>query len=171
MAAKNTDIPLIRRLSVDDVDAFRAIRQEALTEVPSAFASTAEDLAKLSDTAIRRMLADTAVFAVLRADAPVALMGVMRHAASKMAHRGILVMVYVRAAERGRQLADSLFAAVMEHARATGLQQLELAVTVENSAALAFYRRVGFAEVGRIPAGLLHEGREIDEILMMRQVV
>jgi RimJ/RimL family protein N-acetyltransferase len=51
------------------------------------------------------------------------------------------------------------------------LRQIELAVSVENPAARAFYRRAGFAEVGHVPAGILDEGREIDEILMMRRVV
>jgi ribosomal protein S18 acetylase RimI-like enzyme len=62
-------------------------------------------------------------------------------------------------------------AAVTAHARDGGFRQIELAVTAENAPALAFYRREGFAEIGYIPAGFLHEGREIDEILMMRRVV
>jgi hypothetical protein len=32
-------------------------------------------------------------------------------------------------------------------------------------------RNTGFAEVGRIPAGFLHEGREIDELMMARRIV
>jgi L-amino acid N-acyltransferase YncA len=164
------DTPLIRRLTADDAEAFRAIRQEALTETPAAFASTAADFAALSDETIRKLLTDIALFAALRDGEPVGLMGVARHTAGKMAHRGILVMVYIRETERGTGLASALLAAADEHAGASGLRQLELAVTVENTAARAFYRREGFAEVGHIPAGFLHEGREIDEILMMRRI-
>nr|WP_314087456.1 GNAT family N-acetyltransferase [uncultured Shinella sp.] len=164
------DTPLIRRLTVNDAETFCAIRQEALTETPAAFASTAEDFAALSKEAICRLLTDIALFAAMRDNKPVGLMGVTRHNASKMAHRGILVMVYLRKAERGNGLASALLAAIDAHARASGLHQLELAVSVENTAALAFYRREGFTEVGRIPAGFLHKGQAIDEILMIRRI-
>lgn len=63
-----------------------------------------------------------------------------------------------------------MLAAVSAHARTRGIRQLELAVTCENVAALRFYRGAGFAEIGRIPAGLLHEGLEIDEILMALRI-
>ena len=163
-------MPLIRRLTVDDVAAFRAIRLEALTEAPAAFASTAADFALRSDAALRITLAELILFAAFRDGEPVGLMGLMRNGSSKMAHRATVIMVYVRASERGRALADALLATVTDHARGMGLRQLELAVAVENAPALAFYHRQGFAEVGRIPAGFLHEGREIDEILMMRRI-
>nr|WP_298096744.1 GNAT family N-acetyltransferase [uncultured Shinella sp.] len=165
------DTPLIRRLTGDDAEAFRAIRLEALTEAPAAFASTAADFETLSGEALRSVLTNLALFAAFRDGTPVGLMGVTRHAASKMAHRGILVMVYLREGERGTGLAGALLAAANDHARAAGLRQLELAVSVENAAAVAFYRREGFTEVGRIPAGLLHDGHEIDEMLMMRPII
>ncbi|AEH83775.1 hypothetical protein SM11_pD0943 (plasmid) [Sinorhizobium meliloti SM11] len=44
---------------------------------------------------------------------------------------------------------------VTEHARDHGVLQLELAVNAENSAAMRFYQRHGFVEVGRIPNGFL----------------
>lgn len=170
MTAENAALPLIRRLTLKDAAAFRAIRLEALTEAPAAFASTAADFALRSEAGLRAILADLTLFGAFRGEEPVGLMGLMRNGSSKMAHRGTLVMVYVRACERGGALADALLAAVTEAARKLGLRQLELAVALENAPALAFYRRQGFAEVGRIPAGFLHEGREIDEILMMRRI-
>jgi ribosomal protein S18 acetylase RimI-like enzyme len=36
--------------------------------------------------------------------------------------------------------------------------------------AISFYRREGFGETGRIPAGFIHEGREIDDVLMVRRL-
>jgi len=170
MTAKTTDRPVIRRLTSEDVTAFRAIRSEALAEAPAAFASTAEDFTRLSDETLRKTLTDMVLFGAFRGNEPVGLMGLTRYNSSKMAHRGNLVMVYVRSGERGSSLARALLATVAEAARDLGLRQLELAVTVENAPALAFYRREGFAEVGHIPAGFLHEGREIDEILMMRRI-
>ncbi len=170
MIAKTTDRPLIRRLAAEDVKAFRAIRSEALAEAPASFASTADDFSRLPDETLRKTLTDMVLFGAFRGDEPVGLMGLTRYNSSKMAHRGNLVMVYVRSDERGSSLARALLAAVIGSARDLGLRQLELAVTVENAPARAFYRREGFAEVGLVPAGFLHEGREIDEILMMRRI-
>lgn len=171
MTAEDIAPPPIRRLTAEDAEAFRALRREALLQAPAAFASTAEDLEKLSDEAIRKLLADLALFAAFRGKEPVGMMGLMRFNTSKMAHRANLVMVYLRTPERGRGVASALLAAVTAHARDSCLRQIELAVTAENAPALAFYRREGFAEIGYIPAGFLHEGREINEILMMRRVV
>lgn len=41
----------------------------------------------------------------------------------------------------------------------------------EKPAALRLYRREGFPEVGRIPCGFLHDGMEIDEVLMARRLL
>jgi RimJ/RimL family protein N-acetyltransferase len=48
---------------------------------------------------------------------------------------------------------------------------LELAVSAENPAAIRFYLREGFSEVGRIPGGFLHDGREIDDVMMVRRLL
>lgn len=117
MTAENAALPLIRRLTVEDAAAFRAIRLEALTEAPTAFASTAADFALRSEAGLRAVLADLTLFAAFRGNEPVGLMGLMRNGSSKMAHRGTLVMVYVRACERGGALADALLDAVTGAAR------------------------------------------------------
>jgi ribosomal protein S18 acetylase RimI-like enzyme len=49
-------------------------------------------------------------------------------------------------------------------------RQIELSVSVENAAAIRFYRREGFVEIGCSPGGFLHEGREIDDLLMAKRV-
>jgi RimJ/RimL family protein N-acetyltransferase len=61
-------------------------------------------------------------------------------------------------------------AAVTDYARDIGIVQLELAVSAENAAANRFYRREGFIEVGRIPGGMLYEGRAIDDVIMVRRM-
>jgi ribosomal protein S18 acetylase RimI-like enzyme len=97
-------------------------------------------------------------------------MGLMRQSASKMAHRATVIMVYVRKDRRGGGHAKALLDAIVRHALAAGIRQLELAVSGENPAAIRFYRREGFAEAGRIAVGTIHEGREIEEILMLRRI-
>ncbi|MGO4439069.1 GNAT family N-acetyltransferase [Rhizobium sp. RAF56] len=168
--ANDRDQKPVRLLEPDDVEAFKAIRLEALNAEPAAFASTAADWESMTDNDWRRFLIDNAVFVAFRAGKPVGIMGLMRQRASKAAHRGTLIMVYLRASERAAGLADALLAAVVAHARAAGIRQLELDASADNPAAIRFYARHGFVEIGRIPAGLLYEGREIDEIMMARRI-
>ncbi len=87
-----------------------------------------------------------------------------------MAHRGTVIMVYVRKDRRGGGHAKAILDMLVAHALQAGIRQLELAVSAENPAAIRFYQREGFTQAGRIPGGTIHEGREIDEILMTRRI-
>jgi RimJ/RimL family protein N-acetyltransferase len=157
---------IIRLLGQDDVDAFRRIRLEALRTEPAAYASRTEDWESLSDEEWRRRLTDNPVFVAFDDGEPVGIMGFIRQRSSKMAHRATIVMVYLREIMRGTGLAAELLAALTDHARKSGIRQLELAVSIENIGAIRFYQRAGFAEIGRFPGGYLDEGQEVDEILM-----
>ncbi|OBZ94311.1 acetyltransferase [Pararhizobium polonicum] len=161
---------MIRHLGPQDVDIFRRIRLEALRMEPAVFASSVEDWEGLPDAEWRRRLTANAVFVDFHAEEPVAIMGLMRQGASKMAHRATVIMVYVRKDRRGAGHAKALLDALTDHARAAGIRQLELAVSAENPAAIRFYKREGFEQAGRIAGGTIHEGREIDEILMTRRI-
>lgn len=159
----------IRRIDAAEVEAFKRIRLEALCEEPLAYASTYEDWAVLSDEEWRKRMSEPVVAAFL-GEEPVGLAGLMQQRSGKMTHRASIVMVYVRKSQRGTGLAGDLVDAIVDEARALGIVQLELAVTAENQAAARFYERKGFVEIGRIPGALLHEGREIDDIMMARRI-
>ena len=161
---------MIRLLSGDDVEVFRRIRLEALRAEPGAYASTVEDWESLADDEWRRRLTENPVFVALQGNEPVGIMGLMRQRASKMAHRATIIMVFLRADCRGAGLAGALLEHLTEYARTQGVRQLELAVTAENLQAFRFYQRQGFDEIGRVPGGFLHEGREIDDIMMARRI-
>lgn len=160
---------LIRRLSIDDVEIFRRIRLEALSCEPSSFASVHDDWADLPDEEWRSRLSKPVFVAFINGE-PVGVMGLSCHRPRKMAHRATLVSVYVRKSERGTGVAADLLATVLDYARSLEIVQLELAVNAENAIAVQFYRRHGFVEVGRVPGGMIDEGREIDDIIMVRRL-
>ncbi len=56
----------------------------------------------------------------------------------------------VAAGWRGRGVGSALVAAAIEWARARGLHKLALSVFPHNQAAIALYRKFGFAEEGRL---------------------
>lgn len=161
----------LKLLDPDDFKIFKRIRLEALRAVPEAFASSAADWESLPDEEWRRRLTNTPVVVSFQDREPVGLMGLMRQQASKMAHRATIVMVYLRGSERGGGQAVAMLNLLLDHARALHIRQVELAVSAENQAAIRFYLREGFHEIGRIPGALLDEGREIDEIMMARRLI
>ncbi|WP_026791980.1 GNAT family N-acetyltransferase [Pleomorphomonas oryzae] len=163
-----TDIT-IRRIDATEVEAFKRIRLEALRAEPSAFAASYDHWATLSTEEWVARLSEP-VFVAFEGDEPVGLTGLFRQRSSKMSHRAIIIMVYVRQGLRGSGVARDLLKATADHAREIGIRLLELAVTAENPAAIRFYQREGFIEVGRIPGGFLHEGREIDDVMMVRRI-
>ncbi|MCG7508125.1 GNAT family N-acetyltransferase [Mesorhizobium retamae] len=164
------DIAKVRLAGPDDVGAFKHIRLEALRLEPAAFASRVEDWEALSDEDWLGRVTNGAVFIAFREDEPVGLMGLLREQSAKSHHRATIVMVYVRASERGAGTAKALLDRLTEHALDAGILQLELTVSTENPAAQRFYAREGFAKIGRLPAGLIHEGKEIDEVMMAKRI-
>jgi RimJ/RimL family protein N-acetyltransferase len=161
---------MIRQLGPEDMQLFRQIRLEALRSEPAAFASSAADWEALPDAEWTRRLTANSVFADFHEGEPIAIMGLMRQTASKMAHRATVIMVYVRKDWRGGGHAKAILDVLVAHAMQAGIRQLELAVSAENPAAIRFYQREGFTPAGRIPGGTIHEGREIDEVLMTRRI-
>lgn len=164
------DAATVRLAGADDVGAFKFIRLEALRLEAAAFASRVEDWELLPDEEWLRRIAGGAVFIAFRDGVPVGLMGLLREQSLKTRHRAMIVMVYVRKSERGTGTAKALLEALTRHARDAGILQLELTVSVENPSARRFYVREGFVEIGRLPAGLIHEGREIDEMMMAKRI-
>ncbi|MFD1987601.1 GNAT family N-acetyltransferase [Mesorhizobium newzealandense] len=160
----------LKLLDPDDFEVFKRIRLEALRASPEAFASSASDWESLPDEEWRRRLTTNPVVVSFRGEEPVGIMGLTRQQGSKMAHRATIIMVYLRDSERGGGHAAAMLNLLLDHARASGIRQVELAVSAENPAAIRFYQREGFHEIGCIPAGFLHGGREIDEIVMARRL-
>lgn len=161
---------VIRLLGAADVESFKSIRLEALREAPYAFGSTVEDWLELPNSEWVRRIVETPVFAAFDGDNPVGLMGLWPEGSGRKRHRASLVMVYVRETHRGTNVADGLLQAAIAHAAELGISQIELHVSVENPRAIRFYERRGFSETGRIPNAIMHNGKAIDELLMVRMI-
>lgn len=156
------------KLEAGDLPVFKAIRLESLKMAPSAFASTFADWSSLSDEEwLDRM--KTPVFSMLKGDEPIGIMGLMPQRGENRSHRATIIMVYLRESERGAGLADELLKAVMDFAKEDGVRQLELNVNHTNARAIRFYERHGFERVGKIPAALIDEGQEVDELIMVHR--
>jgi ribosomal protein S18 acetylase RimI-like enzyme len=79
-----------------------------------------------------------------------------------------LYSMWVEPAARGTGVADAIVAAVATWAVERGYRVLGLGVTTDNARAIAFYRRLGFADTGeRWP---LRDGTELEIQVMTRQL-
>lgn len=68
---------MIRKVSLQDLDAFRQIRLEALQREPHSFASTYDEWSAFEDVEWRKRM-DIAIFVAFAQGVPVGLMGLKR---------------------------------------------------------------------------------------------
>jgi len=155
----------IRRLTISDVEAFRAIRLEALKTNPEAFGSTFEEESVAPPSRYSEWLANSQIFGAFVQEklAGIAAFGI--YDGRKDAHKGWLRSMYVSPNYRGSGAASHLVEAVIAAARSQ-VEILHLVVVSENTAAIRLYRKFGFQQYGTDRRALKDNGRYYDEILM-----
>lgn len=84
---------------------------------------------------------------------------------SSMAHVG-QVGTFLLPGWRGLGVGRQLWSATEAFAREAGYRKLAIQVRASNTAAQAFYRRLGFRECGRLTRQVIIDGIEDDEVLM-----
>jgi ribosomal protein S18 acetylase RimI-like enzyme len=172
-AAAAADI-IIRPIRTDDLDAFRAMRIEAVRDYPLAFTA---DLAETQgrpdewwiDLVARNAGDGSSVIMVADAGGGrlAGMTGVWTPTAPKLAHAGGVWGVYVRPDFRGRGVGERLLRACIEWARTKELVTLKLSVAAANEVARRCYERVGFTAYGVEPLAIRWEGEFHDEIHMI----
>jgi RimJ/RimL family protein N-acetyltransferase len=164
----------IRILGPADAGAWRALRLDALRLHPEAFGAAYEDEAGLPEQAFRDRLAPPAPGAVFGAWAGGALLGTTGlrvEPRAKLRHKGVVWGVFERTEARGQGLSTALLAAVVAHARAAGLERLQLTVVTSNATARGLYDRAGFRIYGVERHALrLGPGRYVDEELRVLEL-
>lgn len=152
---------LIRRASARDIPAITQIYNE------SGVATTASyDIAPVS-VSNRRLWFDSLVQAnhpVLVAESDGEILGFANYGAFRPKagyDRTVEHTVYVRQGSRAGGCGRMLMSALIDHARGQGVHVMIGMVDAENEASLAFHRRLGFVEVGRLP----EVGRKFDRWL------
>ncbi|WP_283149115.1 GNAT family N-acetyltransferase [Silvimonas soli] len=158
----------IRRLLPADAHAYRALRLAALADSPTSFMPTVEEeLTTLTPTELERRLAPDGPNQVLGAfdnDALVGIVGLLHDQRRKLAHKMLVVGVFVAAAARGQGYAKALMQEAIRTAReTTGVRQLLLNVRTDNLPAKALYTHLGFVAYGCEPDAILVNGQFYDE--------
>ena len=174
--AGDVDCVIVRTVRLDDAEALRALRLEALRLCPTAFS------ADLAVTEARPMdwwreLATSAggdgaqvIFVAAESDELLAMAGVWGSEEPKLAHRASVWGVYVRPQARGRGIAGRLVEAALGWTKAKGKVMVDLAVIVGNGAARRCYERAGFSVYGVQPMVVRVDGVFYDEWLMGKRL-
>ena len=156
---------MIKLLTPADAALYRAIRLEALSAHPEAFASTFAREREKPLAWFEERLTTSDVFGAFIDGEIVGVAGFRRQDGPQTMHKADLWGMYVRhQAGRsgvGRRLVD----AVIAHA-AERVEKLQLSVMSRNEAALRLYKAAGFVEYGREVKALKQDGRYFDEVLM-----
>ena len=163
-----------RRLVAEDAIPYRALRLDALRESPTSFGSAYEDEEPRSVADWVSILAgseERVFFGAFAESELVASVGIEREAGRKEQHRAFVRGMYVEPTRRGSGLGRKLLSIALSHAASwVGLEQVTLAVTSGNTAAVSLYRSEGFTEYGVAPRVLLVGGRYYDETLLVRHL-
>jgi ribosomal protein S18 acetylase RimI-like enzyme len=142
---------MIRRLEPSDVDAFRAVRLDALRLHPEAFGAAYEDESALDREQFVERLSTPGLIRFGAFDergAMVGLIGLVMGSGAKQRHKAFLFSMYVDAAHRGTGLAQQLVETVIATAREASAVVLQLTVAADNAPAQRLYRRMGFTTYG-----------------------
>jgi ribosomal protein S18 acetylase RimI-like enzyme len=165
-----SDAVRVRVLGPADATAFQALRLQALTEDPVAFASSYEEerdtpMAVVAERLVA--LPDRAIIGAFEGLQLVGLAAWHREEMRKLQHKGFVWGVFVAPAHRGRGRGRLLLEEVIAHARrADGIRQLNLTAYAANKAAIALYESLGFATYGREPAAICVDGMLHDDVHM-----
>ena len=161
---------ILRRLTPDDVVAYRSIRLQALAEYPAAFLSSAEEESAEQLEWHAKRLAETNETVMLGAFVDQALIGMVgygRNARRKVRHTGFIRAMFVTSEWQGRGIGTALLKqALAELRQRDGLRQIYLEVVAGNVAAVELYKRLGFVPYGLQPDALCIDGVFQDDMLM-----
>ncbi len=166
----------IRQLTVDDAEAYQALRLRGLVESPTAFSAGHADEAGRSRAEVATRVTPApdgsrCSFGAFAGDRLVGLLAFIRPARATLRHRAELAGMYVAPEFRRRGLGGALIDAAVAHARALPeVRQLRLTVNAGNLAARSLYQSRGFVCVGTEPEALCVDGRYYDEEIYILRI-
>ena len=165
----------IRKLDIEDLEAFRTIRIKGLNSDPYAFSSSPEDDATRDPEVLKARFGSHSVNNFIMGcfveDVLVGVVGFVRESHAKRLHIGWIWGMYVDTDHRGKKYGDMLFSQCLEEAGSCeGLEIIELGVAESNSPAISLYKKHGFIEYGKEVDAIKYNGKYYDEYLMYKRI-
>ncbi|RUS45818.1 GNAT family N-acetyltransferase [Cohnella sp. AR92] len=162
---------MIRQLTIEDIDAYWALRLRAIREHPESFGAAYEEEKDLPMETVRaRFPASDDLFALgaFEEKELVGMVGLSRERRQKLRHKAMIWGMYVRSDYQGRGIGRQLITAMQQKAsELEGLEKLILYVVVGNDSAQRLYRSTGFQTFGTERHALKLGDAYYDEELMV----
>jgi RimJ/RimL family protein N-acetyltransferase len=160
----------IRRLTPADATAYRALRLQGLREEPTAFAAGYDEELAFPLSKYEGWLnapPDRGTLGAFDGDALVGIVTLGREERHKLAHKALIVGLYVHRDCRKRGIARALVASALDLARAAdGVTQVNVLANAANAAARRLYASLGFEVFGHEPRSMRIDGVWHDEVHM-----
>lgn len=170
-----TTIYTVRQLGSNDAKDWAALRLEALTNHPLAFGSSVPDD---PDSLIELMyskldpIAESTIFGAFADSLMVGIVGISRETGKKERHKAWIWGMYVSAKNRCAGIGEMLMRAAIERVRSyPEIELIHLDFSEVATEARSLYERIGFRVWGCEPRSLLWEGRYVDEIHMVMDLL
>ena len=157
---------MIRALTEADLEAYVALRREALLDTPLAFAASPDDDFASSTGSLAAQIGkapDWVIFGAFE-EKLIGSCGLIRDRHIKGMHKMHLWGMYVTPSHRGHRIGEALLHAAIDHARSvSGVDWIFLGVTTAAPAARRLYERAGFEIWGTEPDALRLGNRSVVE--------
>ena len=157
---------IIKKLTMDDLYAWKALRLDSLQNCPHRFTASFEEDSKLTDADWVQFFSEAEHFGVFFEEHLVSIASLSKMRALKTTHRGILWGVYTAASFQGRGFAKLLIQHILNYAK-KDLLQIHLQCAQDNSSALRLYQSLGFIEYGLEPRTIKVNDQFYDAVLMV----
>jgi len=163
--------PVITTLTIKDIEAYKAIRLEALQKNPEAFGSSYEEEVNNHQRFVTRLEEDSPTSFILgcfEEDELVGIVAFVQERSLKRLHIGGIYSMYVTRKARAKGYGKLLVAEVLKRATLIAdIQQIQLQVVSSNVAAIKLYEHFNFKTYGVEKNALKVEGEFYDENYMV----
>lgn len=164
----------IKILTLDDWQAYKALRLEALQKSPTNFGSSFEEEKCWPDELFQEVLNNNTIFGAFVDSKLVGCVGLNQMTRPKTMHKAELWGMYVDPSFCRQGIGDALVKALLAYAHNQGIIQIYLTcvtTTTTTIVALKLYRKNGFEVYGTEPNAIKVNGKFFDEHLMFLRIL
>lgn len=161
-----------RILGENDFEEWNKVRSLGLDVAPFAFGRSNEDELPTRERLFKNNInrTDRFILGLFSDEQLIGISGFFRHEPIKAFHKGTVWSVFVNPDFQGKGHGRKLMDETLKDAwKMESLETILIGVSSDNPTAINLYRSLGFIDYGREPNCLKHEGKYVDEILMVMQ--
>ena len=152
-----------KTLTSDSAPEWKSLRLEGVRDFPLGFLTTYEEVAAADLNRCREILGNGGFRGVYDANKLVGFCGYRPQTLVQTRHRAEIGPFFVTQSYHGTGAAKEMMTGIIDEARRSKIEQLELFVDTENARATAFYERFGFKQIATHRDGVRINGKSRDD--------